>query len=166
MDMSTHIQEILSAIRTKEDRNLLFSALEDLENRLYKINSAKEQSVAHTLPERIERPLWNILRSRELADKTPAVREFFGDLRNALKRMRILKLEIAFDPTDEAIASVSDWLNREVAKDIIIEWDVDRALLGGAKMIFEGKYSAWTLGDMIERDLGTKREEILKKFAA
>ncbi len=159
------ITAILRAVRTKEDRELFLGIAEDLQGVFYRLQVGefdKTETLAGRLPERLARPF---LAAREVAQyrQNPGVfKKFLENLRSALDSMRILRLDLAFDPTDEAVEKIHAWVSREVGEGILLDIDIDKTILGGARIMFEGKYQEYTLEKMIESVLAREREEILR----
>ena len=146
-------------IRTTAERGMVYTAIESMRDALYK----KEQDFFHIIetetPVAISRSIKQAF--SELSDTSPmAVQTYLDGLRAQLVMLRVLTLEIAFDPTEESLAVFIIWIRRHLGNDVIMEISVDKGLYGGARVSYEGRYKEINLAYLIENTMRQKQESI------
>jgi F0F1-type ATP synthase delta subunit len=72
-------------------------------------------------------------------------------LKDWLKKLPVLKLEIAFLPSEKTIEKISYWLKKEVGKKIILDIYFNPKIVGGAILEYEGKFANLSLAKEIEK---------------
>ena len=157
-----NIKKVLKKIIVKNDLNLLLQASEELKKNIYRSVPGEIETALRTiLPERLTESLADAaapyLRGGRPADFT----EFIENLKVEFGKLRVLKLYIAFEPSEKFLESVKNWLEEKIGEDIILEVEVDRRILGGACLVFEGKFKEITLAHLIDDLFRERREEIL-----
>lgn len=96
----------------------------------------------------------------DIGSKT-AVTGFFETLKKLLKKLKIIKLVLAFDPTRKTIANIHNYVKENIGIGYILNIEVSEDLLGGAVIMFDGKYSDYSLKKSIEDTFKTKANEII-----
>jgi F0F1-type ATP synthase delta subunit len=77
--------------------------------------------------------------------------DFLEKLKDWLKKLPILKLEIAFLPSEKTIEKISQWLKKEVGKKIILDVYFNPKIVGGAILEYEGKFANFSLAKEIDK---------------
>jgi len=86
---------------------------------------------------------------------------FLETLKGLLKKFKVIKLVLAFDPTRKTIENIHNFVKETLGIGYILDIEISQDLLGGAVVIFNGKYYDFTLKKSIEDTFGTKNKEIL-----
>ena len=86
---------------------------------------------------------------------------FFKTLKELLKKLKVIKLVLAFDPTRKTIENIHNFVKNIAGIGYILDIEISEDVLGGAVIIFNGKYYDFTLKKSIEDTFGTKNKEIL-----
>lgn len=89
------------------------------------------------------------------------VDSFFGTLKSLLKKLKIIKLVLAFAPARKTIENIHNFVKDTVGIGYILDIEVSEDILGGAIIMFNGKYNDLTLRKSIEDTFQTKNKEIL-----
>src|SRR3989344_3375132 len=136
----TLYDEALPFVRTVEERALFHGELETALQSLYIKDAEKlveflERNVRHSTSQFIKK----VLLSENDNTDTTALKNTLEGLRVSLLQMPIIHLDIAFEPTNKTSVMLSTWLRTHVQKDIVIEYGLDRTLIAGARIIFNGK---------------------------
>ncbi len=58
----------------------------------------------------------------------------------AVCSLPVLKLILAFEPSEQVIADISNWARLNLEKGIILDLSMDRSVSGGAVIIYRGKF--------------------------
>src|SRR3989338_2087488 len=145
-------------IRTTAERGAVYAAIEVILEALYKKGGDIDKRIETEMPSAIVLPLKQAL--MQLPDKSAkTIQTYLEGLCKQLTILRILSLEIAYDPTEETIAVLTAWIRESLGNDIIIELSIDRSLLGGARISYEGRYKETNLAMFIEHKM--REQEII-----
>ena len=132
--------EILdSLVRTKEEANLFLSEVEALERSLYKIGEGDFNS---TLQKDVRAKTAGVIvqltgsGDRGLILKT---------LKAKINTLTYLNLTIAFEPTEDAIGRIHNWVKQNLGEGICLNLTIDKKILGGAVVEYKGKVASFTL---------------------
>jgi len=85
---------------------------------------------------------------------------FFKTLKELLKKLKVIKLVLAFDPTRKTIENIHNFVKNIVGIGYILDIEISEDVLGGAVIIFNGKYYDFTLKKSIEDTFEVKNKEI------
>ena len=98
-------------------------------------------------------------------DDTFALKTYFEKLRTELAQVKIFQVTLAIDPGFNLVREISNWVHKNVDPDVILDIAVDSSLLGGATIIYGGKYYNNSLRNIIEQTLSKSKQNILKDIA-
>ena len=76
-------------------------------------------------------------------DKLTAVRQ-------AVKQMREIKLEVARELPQKAVEEISRWVRKYLGEDVVMEFKLKPELIGGATVYWEGRYGDFSLKKKLE----------------
>lgn len=84
-----------------------------------------------------------------LGEKNLSEKEIFKIEKNLLS-FPVLRLEIAFKPTDEFIKKLSDWVEKEAQQKVILDIVVNPKVVAGALIEYQGIFRDYSLSKRIE----------------
>ncbi|TSC73262.1 MAG: hypothetical protein G01um101470_188 [Parcubacteria group bacterium Gr01-1014_70] len=152
---------IVVHIRTTAERGAIYSAVEMLLDALFKKNTDILRIIETEMSSVVGRSLKHAL--SELPDTSPAfLEQYVEGFRKRLGELRVLTLEIAFEPTEETLAVLISWVRRNLGVDVIMDIAVDRGLFGGARVSYEGRYKEINLAALIERAMRDNLQESIQ----
>lgn len=67
-------------------------------------------------------------------------KKFLEGLQKRLEKMGSVKLTLAFEPSKEITDEIHEWIKKNLAKDTLIETEVNKNILGGAIISFNGHF--------------------------
>lgn len=148
--------EILSHIRTKSEAWQLEEEVDLLLENLYK---GKVGEYELTLKNDVRVWVSDLLLS---AFANPDIKkdEFLRGLKVAIAKLRELKLTLAFEPTQNSIEKIHDWVRKNVGEGIILDITFNPTIFAGAIVIFEGKYRDLSLRNKFREGFNQHREVI------
>lgn len=94
----------------------------------------------------------------DLNDKDAAA-GFFETLKGLLKNLKIIKLVLAFAPTQKTIENIYNFAKDTIGIGYILDIEVSQDILGGAIVMFDGKYNDFTLRKGVEEVFANKKGE-------
>jgi F0F1-type ATP synthase delta subunit len=86
---------------------------------------------------------------------------FFQTLKILLKKLKVIKLVLAFDPTRRTIERIHNFVKDNIGIGYVLDIEAYHDILGGAIVIFNGKYKDSTLKKNLEEVCRSRRNEIL-----
>jgi F0F1-type ATP synthase delta subunit len=86
---------------------------------------------------------------------------FFQTLKILIKKLKVIKLVLAFDPTRRTIERIHNFVKENIGIGYVLDIEVYHEVLGGAIVIFNGKYKDFTLKKNLEEVCRSRRNEIL-----
>mgnify|MGYP001599052857 CR=1 FL=1 len=150
--------EILSHIRTKADVWQLEDEVDLLLDHLYK---GKAGDFDLALKKDVRSWLSELLVS---AFTKPEIKkdDYIRGLKEAIGTLRELKLTLAFEPTQNSIEKIHDWVRKNVGENIILDITFNPTIFAGAIVIFEGEYRDLSLRNKFKEQFGQNRERIFE----
>lgn len=162
IDTNENIKKLLRKVTVKSELNLLLQASEELKKNIYRSVPGKVEGVLKTLlSERLVKVFTDATALYLREGKPAELAEFTENLKAEFGKLRVLKLYMAFEPSEKFLESIKNWVEEKVGEDIILEIQEDLGVLGGARLVFEGKFKEITLAHLIDSFFKEQREEIL-----
>ena len=87
--------------------------------------------------------------------------DFLETLKDLIKKFKVIKLILAFDPSQRTIENIHEFVASDIGIGYILDVEVSERVVGGSVVIFNGKYWDFTLRKSLENIFLTKRENIL-----
>lgn len=159
------IAGVVGAIHTAEEAGLVLDTVKKLAEELFRAKeSVPVEGLLSSLPQRMSHALLHALSQPEIKESRQSSNTFLVSLHEAIKNLEVLKMEIAIQPTGEIIERISAWVGRELGSHIILDVQRDASLLGGARLIFRGKYKEVSLPQFIDEAGAREKEAILRQI--
>lgn len=92
------------------------------------------------------------------------VKDFFDSLKELTKKLKVIKLVLAFDPTLKTIENIHNFVKENIGIGYILDIEISEDILGGAIVVFNGKYCDSTLKKEIENAFTLKNKDILQLY--
>ncbi len=163
--MEDLVKKILSAIRTVSEREYMESGLDVLRESLYRSFPDEFNAVLRT---KFEARIGDMLKqffSKPSYMRNPIlIAADIDAISKAIRAMRVLRLEVGLEPSEDVISRVAGWVAGNVGSDIALDIVHFPNVVGGARIVFQGKYKENTLDEMIQRVFDTKRGMIEKEL--
>ncbi len=149
--------DILLKLRTKEEVQKINEEIDLLINSFYSDNPSETEFLL-----RSKIRLWfaEILREKfkSLDDK----KKFLEGLKEEIKKIKILTLVVAFEPTETSIDKFIGFVRRNIGEKIVLEILIDKEILAGAKIIWQGEYRDFSLKGVFDKEMEVKKEELVQ----
>lgn len=82
---------------------------------------------------------------------------FFNTLKELMKKLKTIKFVLAFDPSRKTIEKLHNFVKDTLGIGYIFDIEISPEVLGGAIVIFNGKYNDFSLKKKIEDAFETKK---------
>ncbi|OGZ96437.1 MAG: hypothetical protein A2847_02275 [Candidatus Sungbacteria bacterium RIFCSPHIGHO2_01_FULL_50_25] len=163
--MDEIIQNIFSLIRTTSEREEVRAGIQELSKSLYKSFPETFHSV---LNEKFRARIGDML--REWFDKQSYLRNpglitaDIEKLDRAILSMRVLRIEVALEPNASFVDRIASWAHANLPNDFVLDIARDSAIVGGARLVYKGRYKEYTLSEMIKSVFEKKRDIVLREL--
>ena len=162
MNVKEKIELIFKHIRTAEEREEVEGAITVLRESRY--HESGSFDIGEILREKVSRKIASIFQEVIASDeyrKDSATSEiFFSELEKSVRAMRPLSITLAVEPDEKTIERASSWVTREVGKDIYLVFKRDGRVLGGAELVFAGRYRDFSLAWRLETFFWARKEDV------
>jgi hypothetical protein len=154
-------ENLLSNLRTIEDRTLLQGELTSLLESLYRTNGATFQE---TLQNDIRLNLANFLRQElGIPGKSPGkavIEQAIKNLNTIVSKLPTISLDIPIDPTLDTVTIISEWVRDNIHPQMLLDMHVDRSMIAGIRITHNGRYREINFGNLITQTLQQKSQYI------
>lgn len=159
---NTIYNDILLHIRTTKEVDVLLQKIDGMLDAIFKLNQQSfAQIFAGELRSEISTSVQNSLSQIGVTFAQPAeLKEFLTSLKNLLQTTTVLTLTISFAPSDEATSLISSKTKELFGVTTLLEINIQESILGGAMIIFKGKYLDYSLRTKIDQVFKNKSKEI------
>lgn len=146
MSQTIDLQPLRAYLRTAYDMRMVLAVLEELQQSFYK----QKQSFSDTLDKQVPFPLSDTLKQLatkeqvDLNDNNQA-QIFFSNLQKAIQEIPVVHVIMSIQPTIALINDMVHWLSANVKQFVILDFEVDKTLIGSAKIQFNGVYKDYSL---------------------
>jgi F0F1-type ATP synthase delta subunit len=155
--------DIITSLKTTQEAEFLVSEIDALMSNFFESEEVSMRKALDSISEESKFKIMQIFTKNNLnPNDRDIVVKFFKTLKELIKRLKVVKLILAFEPTGKTIANIHNFVKETLGIGYILEIEVSKEVLAGAVVIFNGKYVDFSLKKRIEDTFGTKREEILK----
>ncbi|OGH16212.1 MAG: hypothetical protein A3C30_02505 [Candidatus Levybacteria bacterium RIFCSPHIGHO2_02_FULL_40_18] len=148
------IPKFLSKVYTTEDRVRLYSEIELVSEAIY-----KEGELNKVLASRVSKALVEYIGSESSYE---ILSEKLSELKKALDQLVIMKLTLAFEPSEQTIKKIVTFIRENLDEKTIFEICQQPNILGGAILEFKGLYRDYSLKTRLEEIFKSKRDELYK----
>lgn len=77
-----------------------------------------------------------------------SVQDFLKKIQDTVSNLTIITMIIAFEPSDETLKTLSQWFVFNINKQVLFDIQVDRSIIAGAKITYNGKFKDYSLGPL------------------
>jgi F0F1-type ATP synthase delta subunit len=148
---------VLSQIRTKEELEVLLGEIELLKQSLYETKTGNFEEV---ISQKIRKAIGEAILAELQKEKIDKEAYLEGLIKES-KKLKYLKLTLAFEPTEKTVSRISEWLRTNVGQGILLDIEEDRSILGGAILAYRGEYKDFSLKALIDKYFEENKENIL-----
>lgn len=140
----TYSDALLTLVKTRDEANLLYSEIEELEKTIFKTDPNIFNT---TLQSGVRATTANFINSA-MAGQDKA--EFFKNIKEVISSLAYIELKIAFEPTMETLYKLSDWTRKNINPMVCLDIKIDKRILGGVVITYNGKFKDYSLVNEID----------------
>lgn len=135
-----NMSDFVSLVKTKYDQEILLGEIDLILASLYLTNGGALQE---TLDKKIRAEVSSLVKEAKLKEKN--FQGFLKSLRQILIELKEVDLTIAIDPTEEIVNQTYNWLKTYLNQSLVINFNKNPDLVGGAQIAYKGKYFEFSL---------------------
>lgn len=155
--------DLITSLKTTEEVDNLASEIDSLQTSLFKSEKVTFEEVLATISTTNAEKIMQAFSKNNLdVNNKEVIRDFLDTLKDLIKKFKIIKLVLAFDPTRKTIEKIHNFVKESVGVGYILDIEISESIMGGAIVMFNGKYKDFTLNKSLEEVFVNKNEEILK----
>ena len=116
-------------------------ALSNIESGLYETSFDLEKVLKNNLGINKKDKFLILLRENHISlDSNSDIKDFFSLVRKSIASMSEVTLIIAIEPNEDILKTVSDWFVLNLESQVLINPEVNRAVVGGAEVYYQGNH--------------------------
>ena len=143
-------------LKTHQNALKFKSYLEDIRLILSKDKRKNVESVLEEDNE-LAKIVLNLVKSSDAEPTDPSsIIEFLDKLIHQVDSLEKIDLTIAVEPTEDLVRDISDWVQKEVKDNVLIDIEVDPEALGGIKLSYKGNYIDLSLDKRLKETFENK----------
>lgn len=143
--MDFDFDKIYQVVWTRSDAEILLGYIDILVDSLYGLDGKSFESVARKIPEE-KIALTLLAEIRKVPEDERKI--YLRKLKDAVKDRETMKLSVAVDLSREAIEEIVSAVRTKL-KEVVVDFEVEPEIIGGAKVSWRGKFWDKTLYDKI-----------------
>ena len=117
------------------------AALDKLQGEYFKNNQPFLETLEKEIPFPLSESLKKLARENDVRmDNREEVDNFLSRLRDDIQSIPRLTITLSFEPTLELIKEINQWIIVNLKAAIVLEFGVDKTLVGGAQVAYKGKF--------------------------
>ncbi len=138
--------DLLSSIKTVQEADNLDSEIDLLTSSLFKSDNESLNKEMKLISETTSEKIMETFSKNKLDSKDKEfVRNFLDTLRQLIAGLKVIKLVLAFYPSNPTLENIHSFIVKNVGAGYILDIEVSQTILGGAIIIFNGKYNDFSL---------------------
>lgn len=155
--------DIITSLKTKEELDQLSSEIDSLLVSIFETRNQSFDSALRTISIKTARKITEALTKNSIdTTNKELIRNFLEGIKKLLGKFKTIRLIIAFELSGQAIENIHNWVSLNLGEGYILDIETNKSLLGGAIIVFNGKYKDLTIKKSLEDVFSTKKEEILQ----
>lgn len=79
------------------------------------------------------------------------IKNFLEKVKEKINGMTVVSIVIAFEPKEKSLQTLSRWFISNINKQVLFDVKVDRSLIGGAAILYQGKYLDYSIKPDFEK---------------
>lgn len=98
--------------------------------------------------------LLTLLRDNNIGiDSTKAIKDFVTKMQETITALPVVPITLAFEPKEQTLKMLSEWFMINIKKQVLFDISVDRKLIAGAAITYNGKYNDFSIRGKVEETI-------------
>jgi F0F1-type ATP synthase delta subunit len=151
-------EKVLSSLKTRDDVEAVEEEIKKISKSLYE---GDVNSIQNVLKKDIRNFFSEIVRQETNINDIKSVENYLRILEEKLKAIFDVTIIVAFEPSGYAISKFYDLVQQNIKEKIVLDIEFDPHIIGGAIIIYKGKYKDYSLKTVFNDELNKTQGEIL-----
>lgn len=154
--------DLITSLKTTEEVDDLALEIDDLQTSLFKSEKMSLDKAMETISQTTSKKIIEIFEkfNLDMNDKE-LIADFLETLKNLIKKFKVIKLILAYDLTRKTIENIHEAVSENIGIGYVLDIEIDESVLGGAVVMFNGKYKDFTLRKSLEEVFARENKELL-----
>ena len=154
--------QVITKLRTTSDVSQVLLCLEEFIDTFFSPKNLQEQQlIFRKLPLDLANVFISSFASQPITPESQiTIKRSVDGLTDQLHRLKSLQLTIAFQPNEETITYFSEWVKKNIDKNLLIDLRFDKSIVGGAVIIIEGTYKDYSVRKNLANRFQIQRDDI------
>lgn len=154
--------DLITSIKTTAEVDHFSSEIDSLLVSIFETSDQSFDNALKTISVDTAKKIKEAFRKSGLDIRDKAlIRSFLATLKDLLRKFKIIRLIIAFDPSSRTIENIHSWVSSNLGEGYILDIKTNPEVLGGAIIVFHGEYKDLTVKKNLETAFSTKKKDIL-----
>lgn len=141
-------------ITTKGEANDFLAHLRAISDKLYQTDFNLKKAITDQFGITKSDRFLTLLRDNNINSETlPAVKDFLQKMEEQVASLPVLSITMAFEPSEQTLKALSEWFLVNMKKQMIFDITVDRSLIAGSLITFNGKFTDYSIRPIFQRIL-------------
>lgn len=146
---------LFETIYTKEDLLLFYKEIDQLVALIFTGSDSVEQKMDKLISKDKKKSLLHYFKTANVRTDNPVeVNQALSKIQALGNSLPVVSLELAIEPTEETIKAISFWFIRRLQTKVILDITLERRIIGGAYIAFNGTYRDYSLQTKIDKYFG------------
>ena len=154
--------DLVTSLKTTREVDDLALEIDTLMEQIYESEKMSLEKALTSISSAPAKKIRDIFEKNKLnIDDKKLVSDFLDTLKSLIRKFKVIKLILAFDPTRKTIEKIHGFISDNIGIGYILDIEVDESILGGATVAFNGKYKDHSMRKALDETFQNKREQIL-----
>lgn len=151
------LQNMYADILTIEDTNSFYKEIDQFTSKLFQVSTTLDQALNESFNKQKKDAFLSILKEQgiEPSDQIK-IQELLKKIKEEAKIFPVITIKLGYDPTREHIESFSDWFISRIKRKVILKILVERNLIGGAYITYNGLFKDFSVKKRVQDAFMTK----------
>ncbi len=137
---------VFNSIYTVSELQLFYKEIDHIVSSLFSDSSSISDILEKSLSPEKKEVIINYLENEHVDIKNPVlIQESLLKLKKEGDKIPVVNLTLAFEPTQSILKNMSLWFLRRIQKKVVLNITLERTVLGGAFISYDGKYKDYTI---------------------
>lgn len=133
--------DLSNFFKTKNEAADFSTRIASISQQIYQTNFNLDQALMSQLGLQKKDAFITLLRDNKInSSSNNDLKTFFETIQKAISSLTVLTLTLAFVPTEKTLQKISEWFILNIKKQVLFDIQVDRNLIAGAVVTYNGKY--------------------------
>jgi F0F1-type ATP synthase delta subunit len=143
--------DLSSFFQTKAQASDFSSSIADLADKIYETDFNLEKALLNEFGLKKKDAFTRVMRENNVSVESHAsLKEFFTKMQQQITSLPVLTLTLAFEPNDETMKALAEWFILNMNRQVVFEINLDRTLIAGATISFNGKTADLSIKEKFE----------------